>query len=78
MEDINIALCEYKLTKAKQIADLVYVMGVFDEIYITEQGYHRKQRYFCIHHDLMWEYGKYFSSTVLLESTENSSILTMI
>ena len=43
-----------------QIADLMCVMGVFGEIYITEPGNHRKQRYFRIHRDLMWEYGKNF------------------
>ena len=42
------------------------IMGVFDEIYIIEPVNHRKQRYFRIHCDLMWEYGFFFSSTVLL------------
>ena len=45
---------------------------------LTLDGPDRKQRYFRIHHELMWEYGKYFSSTVLLESTESSSVSTMI
>eukprot|EP00588_Corethron_pennatum_P009624 CAMPEP_0194273026 /NCGR_PEP_ID=MMETSP0169-20130528/6448_1 /TAXON_ID=218684 /ORGANISM="Corethron pennatum, Strain L29A3" /LENGTH=1050 /DNA_ID=CAMNT_0039015843 /DNA_START=311 /DNA_END=3459 /DNA_ORIENTATION=- len=54
----------YRLKRFSDIADLMCTMGLFDVSIRCEYKKTKKQKHFRIHHDLMWEYGKFFASKV--------------
>uniref|UniRef100_A0A7S1BS42 NB-ARC domain-containing protein n=1 Tax=Corethron hystrix TaxID=216773 RepID=A0A7S1BS42_9STRA len=60
------SLIRYRFTKLEDIADIMCVMGLLDRKYEKNQNQSKYQTYFRIHHDLMWDYGKMFSSKVSL------------
>jgi len=66
IKDIKTSLVKYRISKLAQIADLMRDMGLLDEIYLCKPDDNEKQQYFRINHDLMWEYGKIFSSRLVL------------
>jgi len=59
---LRLSLREYKLTKTEQIADLMCVMGLLDRKYGTNFRESKQQKWYRVHHDLMWDYGKMFCS----------------
>uniref|UniRef100_A0A7S1BM17 NB-ARC domain-containing protein n=1 Tax=Corethron hystrix TaxID=216773 RepID=A0A7S1BM17_9STRA len=63
LEELDVSLGKFKLTKTGSIVELMCVMGLLEEKYVTFPNQIR-HRYVRIHHDLMWDYGKMFASRV--------------
>uniref|UniRef100_A0A7S1B481 NB-ARC domain-containing protein n=1 Tax=Corethron hystrix TaxID=216773 RepID=A0A7S1B481_9STRA len=64
-KELKYTFSEYKIKRIGDISELMCAIGLLDESNINLQGQQTKrQKQFRVHHDLMWEYGKWFSSKV--------------